>query len=122
MTEGTDKIDPSWLFDDYIEFTMRRLPDGMCEFDYKTSAERGAVIQAAIERVEKELPRSAETTDEQHRYDAFIELSRRHHARKIERAEAAMASIRDADKRFRRTRLESSPRDPNTHVNLKVRE
>jgi hypothetical protein len=129
MANRTDEIDPGWLFDDFIEISLRHLPDGMWELDYKTSAER-AVIMDALERVAADLPRAPETTDEQHQYDAFIELSRRHHAHGAglptmtagaDLTSSAMASIRDADESASRARRERTPRKSDAPVDPKLR-
>lgn len=67
-------------------------------------------IMQAIARMEAELPRGAETTDEQHRHDAFVEISRRHLGERTDLptstargdlASVAMASIRDAEENAR---------------------
>jgi hypothetical protein len=42
----------------------------------------GAIIEGALSLVAAELPRAPGTTDEQHLYDAFVELLRRHEVRR----------------------------------------
>ena len=130
MANRTDEIDPGWFFDDFLEVSIRHLPDGMWEMDYKTSAERGAVIMDALERVAAELPRASQTTDEQHAYDAFIELSRRHHAHgaglpsgtaSADLTSSAMASIRDAGESASRARRARTPRESSAPVDPKLR-
>jgi hypothetical protein len=102
----------------------------MWEMDYKTSPERGAAILEALERVAAERPRAPETTDEQHAYDAFIELSRRHHAHEAglptgtadaDLTSSAMTSIRDADESARRARRERTPHKSDAPVDPKLR-
>jgi hypothetical protein len=100
MTNGTRDRNGRWIFDELIEATFTERPDGMVDFHFKASPERGAVIEEAIENMADALPRAADTTDEQHHCDAFIEIWRRHGDELEEEAELAadaMAYIRRVD-------------------------
>jgi hypothetical protein len=129
MTIRTDEIDFGWLFEDFLEVSLKHLPDGMWEMHYRTTAERGAVITEALERVAAAMPRAPETTDEQHDYDAMIELSRWYHAHKAgqpntgsgaDLASQAMATIRNADENARTLRGKT-PGSSNVPADPKLR-
>jgi hypothetical protein len=64
------------------ELLLSRTPDGMVRIKGKFDAEDASVIDQAIRQVAAELPRAAGATDEQHLLDAFVELLRRHEARR----------------------------------------
>jgi hypothetical protein len=64
------------------EILVSRTDDGMVQIKAKWDAETGAIIDRAVRLVAAELPRAPGTTDEQHLYDAFVELLRRDSARR----------------------------------------
>jgi hypothetical protein len=70
------------------ELLISRTEDGMVRVKAKYDAEAAAIINRAINHIAAELPRAPGTTDEQHLYDAFVELLRRDVARRATRQPA----------------------------------
>jgi hypothetical protein len=115
-----DNRDPGWLFDGLLDSTFESRPDGMVEFHFRATPEHGDRIEAAIAAVAAELPRAAETTDEHHNLDAFVEICKRrvvevdplNDAIRAELQSEALQVIRRADESNDTVRRRAQPREP----------
>jgi hypothetical protein len=115
-----DNRDPGWVFDNLLESRLESHPDGMVALHLRATAEHGDRIEAAIAAVAAELPRAAETTDDQHNHDAFVEMCKRRVAEVDRLNEAiradltsdALQAIRAADESNDAVRRRVKPREP----------
>jgi hypothetical protein len=56
------------------ELLVSRTEDGAIQLKGKLDARTGAIVERAINVMAEHLPRAQGTTDDQHRYDAFMEV------------------------------------------------
>jgi hypothetical protein len=77
MDDGVGDGRPRHAGDELVGLILTRRPDLMWRMRHLLSPESRALVIAALERVAAELPRAAESTDEQHHENAYVEIFRR---------------------------------------------